>query len=424
MNSRHFILTPVGSSGDVHPYVGLGRILQQRGHEVSIISGPTFQKLIEASGASYVGIGTEEDFNRVTQDPDLWHPRRGLKVVLGIAARMMREGYDAIARIHQPGRSVLVGHGIAFHARVFEDKHHTPAATLHLAPAVFRSDHQQPVHLPGRDLSWMPRFMKRAMWWLVDKVFADPHMVPLLNRWRRELGLPGVSRVFRSWMHSPQRVIGLFPDWFGPPQPDWPAQLKLTGFPLFDEAGHHELDPSLEAFLQAGSPPIVFTPGSANRQADRFFAAGIEAARLLNRRALLLSRYPEQLPAKLPDHVLHLPYVPFSQVLPRCAAIAHHGGIGTCAQALAAGIPQLVMPLGFDQPDNVARLQRLGVGTFVVPSRFKGKRVADALRTLLDSGDVKTACATFARKVRDSHANERTCELLEAVGPSAGKPAG
>lgn len=392
-------------------------MLRQRGHDVTIVSGPTFKNLIEASGANYLGVGTEQDFDRITHDPDLWHPRRGLKVVLGITASMMRQGYDAIARIYQPGRSVLVGHGIAFHTRVFEDKHYAPAATLHLAPAVFRTEHQQPVHLPGRDLSWLPRFMKRGLWWLVDKVFADPHVVPMLNQWRKELELPAVSRVFRSWMHSPQRVIGLFPDWFGPPQPDWPAQTRLTGFPLFDEAGHHDLNPALESFLGAGSPPIVFTPGSANRQADRFFLAGIEAARLLKRRALLLTRYPEQLPAKLPDHVLHVSYIPFSQVLHRCAAIAHHGGIGTCAQALAAGIPQLVMPLGFDQPDNVARLQRLGVGDFVVPSRFKGKRVAHALRALLESSDVKAACEARALAIRNSDANEQTCELLESLLP-------
>ena len=88
-------------------------------------------------------------------------------------------------------------------------------------------------------------------------------IAPALNAYRAELGLAPVSRIFRSWIHSPQRVIGLFPEWFFPPQPDWPAQIRLTGFPLFDEAGLHPLDPGLDAFLAAGDPPIAFTPGSA-----------------------------------------------------------------------------------------------------------------------------------------------------------------
>ena len=68
----------------------------------------------------------------------------------------------------------------------------------------------------------------------------DPTVVPALNEWRRELGLPPVTRVFSDWIHSPQRVIGLFPDWFGNPQPDWPAAVRLTGFPLYDDSGTAE----------------------------------------------------------------------------------------------------------------------------------------------------------------------------------------
>lgn len=127
-------------------------------------------------------------------------------------------------------------------------------------------------------------------------------------------------------------------------------------------------------------------------------------------------KVPEQVPAELPAGVRHFPYVPFSQVLPRAAALAHHGGIGTSAQALAAGVPQLVMPMAHDQPDNAARLRRLGVAASVPRRRFRGPAVARALGELLDSKEVAENCASVAARLKGSRAVEQTCEAIEELG--------
>ena len=113
--------------------------------------------------------------------------------------------------------------------------------------------------------------------------------------------------------------------------------------------------------------------------------------------------------------IRHVSYAPFSQLLPRCAALVHHGGIGTCAQALAAGIPQLVMPMGFDQPDNAARLQRLGVGATLVPAKFTGPRVAQALTRLLDDPRVPGTCRKWSQAIGASRPIDETCDLLERL---------
>ena len=123
-------------------------------------------------------------------------------------------------------------------------------------------------------------------------------------------------------------------------------------------------------------PNCSMTPGSAMRHAQEFFAESVAACQRLGRRGLLLTRFAEQVPTDLPETIRHLEYVPFSRVLPRAAALVHHGGIGTTAQALAAGIPQLVMPLAHDQPDNAARLERLGVGRTIAPRRYRAARAA------------------------------------------------
>jgi len=415
--TAHFLLTPVGSSGDVHPFVGIGRALRERGHDVTMLTAEPFRRISEHAGLRFVATQSDDEFDRVTKDPDLWHSRRGTTVVFRALASGMRAHYTRIADACEPGRTVLVGHTLSFASRMFEEIHGTPSATIHLAPSVFRSDYQQPSYFPGRDPSVLPVWLKRTIWWMVDRWLIDPVIVPELNRWRRELGLEPVSRVLKAWLHSPCRVIGLFPEWFAAIQPDWPPQLRLLGFPLYDESGEHTFSPGLQAFLDGGSAPILFTPGSANRAAAPFFAAALDAMRRLGRRGLFLTRYPEQLPPSLGSDAWHEPYVPLSQILPRCAAIVHHGGVGTCAQGLSAGVPQLTMPLGFDQPDNTNRLWRLGVARWVHPKAFTGERVAGELATLVGDSGVAERCRHWAQEMRGRDPIAETCTILEALIP-------
>ena len=113
---------------------------------------------------------------------------------------------------------------------------------------------------------------------------------------------------------------------------------------------------------------------------------------------------------------MHAEYAPFSALLPRVAALVHHGGIGTCAQALAAGRPQLVMPMGFDQPDNAARLARLRVASALPPKRFTGASVARELDTLLGSDGVAGRAAEIARRFDGIDPVSQTCDLIEECG--------
>jgi UDP:flavonoid glycosyltransferase YjiC (YdhE family) len=261
----------------------------------------------------------------------------------------------------------------------------------------------------------VPRWYKRFQFWVADNVFIDRLLCPELNALRGELGLPPVRGIMRDWWNSPNGVIGLFPDWFAPPQADWPANASLTGFPLWDESDVSELPAGLEEFLAAGPPPIVFTPGSAMMHGRAFFAAAIEACRLLGRRGLLITKYADQLSAQLPANIAHFSFIPFSKVFPRAAAVVHHGGIGTCGQGLAAGVPQLIMPMSHDQPDNAARLARLGVAAELKPKHFHGPRVAVQLRKLIEDESVLLRCRTLAARIDAKAALAATCDRLESL---------
>jgi rhamnosyltransferase subunit B len=192
----------------------------------------------------------------------------------------------------------------------------------------------------------------------------------------------------------------------------------LTGFPLFDERGLTEPPADVLDFLDRDDPPVVFTAGSAMRQGHAFFAEAAKTCQLLGRRGLLVTRYPEQLSNLLPEGVRHCEYIPFSQLLPRAAALVHHGGIGTTAQALAAGIPQLIMPMSHDQPDNAARVERLGVGRSLRPKAFRAAAVGARLDSLLNSREVAARCQSVADKFKTSDPiGETCCAIEEMIGP-------
>jgi rhamnosyltransferase subunit B len=235
------------------------------------------------------------------------------------------------------------------------------------------------------------------MWWLVDRWLIDPKIVPALNRWRRELGLQPVSRVFKGWLHSPRRVIGLFPEWFAPIQPDWPPQLRLTGFPLYDEPDEHPLSAGLQTFLDAGSPPIRFTPWSANRVASQFFAAALEATRRLGRRALSLTRYPEQLPAVLGADSRHEPYVPFtcSAALRRDRAPRRHRNVCAGARRRSAAIDDAARVRSARQHD--AGVAARG-GALGAPARVPRRASRCGAGSLLDDSRVAERCGHGRRK--------------------------
>jgi UDP:flavonoid glycosyltransferase YjiC (YdhE family) len=417
------LLIPIGSHGDVHPFVGLGLALRGRGHDVTVLTFTYFEKTVRAAGLDFVGLPLTEDFDEGLKNPDLWHPRRAFTLVMQKSVLpYLRPIYDAVTERYVPGETVVVPGSLAFGARVAQDKLGIPTANVHLQPVLFRSEYHAPILPPTFMPDWLPRFAKRLQYRLANALVVEPVLTRGLNAFRAEVGLPPVHDIMGGWWHSPQRVVGLFPDWYGPPQPDWPPQVRLTGFPLYDEREVRPPSPELDDFLRAGEPPVVFTAGSAMRQGHGFFAEAAQACRLSGRRGILLTRFPEQLPARLPENVRHFAYVPFSQVLPRAAAFVHHGGIGTTAQALAAGVPHLVMPLAHDQPDNADRLRRLGVARVLPPARFRAPAVARALDDLLASADVAARCRDYAGRIRTARPLDEACRLIEELAGTDSLP--
>ena len=409
------LLPTLGSSGDVHPFIALGTALRARGHRATILTNPYFQDLIEAQGLEFLPVGRIEDVDSAIADPDLWHARRGFEVV---ARRVILPAIVEIYRLVESradSDTVIAASSISLGARIAQEKLGVRAASVHLQPTVIRSYVEQGMFGNVRISKSQPMWFKRAFFRLIDWAAIDRVIKRPLNEFRASLGLAPIDRVLDRWLHSPQCVIAFFPAWFAPPQSDWPPNTHQVGFPLWDGTGTVDAECGLREYLEGGAPPVLFTPGSAASTMQRYFRESVEAVRRLGVRAMLVTNFPEQLPRDLPSGMKAFGYVPFSDVLPHAALMVYHGGIGTLAQTIKAGIPHLVVPSAHDQFDNGWRIGQLGLGRCVPQTRYSAARAAREIDAILHDTRMRERCREWAARMDSSAALARACDLIETL---------
>jgi rhamnosyltransferase subunit B len=269
-----------------------------------------------------------------------------------------------------------------------------PRLTLHMQPALFRSVYECPVFM--EELAWLtraPRWIKRLFFALVDMLVWE-RVRRQLNVFRDAIGLPPLQSFFHDALHGAEGVAALFPRWFAAPQPDWPTRVRQFGFPIGSHA--RPLSDPLENFLKSGEPPLVWTHGSANFDIGHFQSRALEVSRELNLRCLLISL---DAPAAVSSNALHVAHARFEDLFPRCKAVVHHGGIGTTAKCIAAGVPQLIIPRSHDQPDNAQRVVKLGLGLALSYRHTETAQLAVTLRQLLASEPISARCREFQRRM-------------------------
>ena len=414
----NILLPTIGSAGDVHPMLELGLALQARGHTATVVTNPWFEKQARETGLGFIGMGTLEEAEAILSDERLWHPTKSFEFIAERAIIPNIERLYEIVREHRAANTIVAASGFCFGAQIAHEKLGVPLATVHLQPTMLRSNIGG--GMQGRIYvgEGMPRVVKRALFWLLDKMVIDRVLGPPINAVRAGVGLAPAGRIMKSYVHSPQLVMGLFPEWFAKPQPDWPPNTHLAGFVLHDASEQFPVGAEVDEFLATGAPPVVFTPGSAASTMAAFFRESVEACRITGNRAMLVTNFPEQLPRELPANVRAFSYLPFGKILPRCAALVYPGGIGTMAQATKAGIPHLVVPHAHDQPDNALRVEKLGLGRRIYPDKYNAERAAGLLREIVGSAEIRRRCAEYAGRIDSRAALERACGLIEGLGCS------
>lgn len=398
--STHYLIVTGGTAGDLYPFLSLGQALQACGHRVTFCSPAVFGAQITATGMGFVPTVDHETYAAVLNDPDVWNPEKAFEVIWRATRDKLASIHDLVASLPAEQRCVLLAHplGLPMCALARALRPQIPIVALYLAPSNLRSCHDPLMLGPLRIPRWVPQAWRRWLWARVEGKMIDPVAVPDINAARTRLGLPPVASFLDHLYQSGDFSVTLFPDWFAPLAPDWPTPMISGQFQLFEPSRASTISPELQAFLAQGSAPLVFTPGSGHRHADAYFAAAVAAAQKLGRRAVLVTSHRAQVPAVLPETVLWQEYVAFRDLLPHAALLVHHGGIGTTAEALRAGVPQLVVPFAHDQFDNGMRVELLGVGRSLHASRLNPRRLYRSLHALLDSDAVRQQAASVAAR--------------------------
>jgi rhamnosyltransferase subunit B len=411
------VVTTIGSLGDLHPFIALALELRHRGHHVIFATVENYQEKIEALGLEFHSIRPNtmnpEDPEMMALMMDL---KNGTKRVLGdYILGNLRVTYEDLMVVVKTA-DFLVAHEIIYAAPLLAEVLKLRWANALLSPGSFFSAYDPMVtpmypalaklRVLGPGVNrWVMKFAK-----LVTNSWGEP-----VHQMRRELGLKSIDNPIVGDKYSPYLVLALFSSVLGQSQPDWPENVLITGFTLYDGKREQVMVPELQAFLDAGEPPIVFTLGSAAvLTPGDFYAESTQAAKMLDRRAvLLIGKNPP--PENLPPSIVAFDYAPYSEIFPRACAIVHQGGVGTTSQGLRSGRPTIVMPYSHDQPDNADRLQRMGVSRTIPRQKYTATLVAKELRELLDNPSYAIKAAEIGRIVQPENGVKVACDAIEKL---------
>jgi UDP:flavonoid glycosyltransferase YjiC (YdhE family) len=414
------VMVTLGSWGDLFPFIDLGRELVARGNSAVVCSSAAHEDLVRSAGIEFRQIGRTVDFDDYRRHPEILSSRLG--GFSGLRAALDLFVFSQIDRLVDDlvtaagDADVVVAHPAHAAAPIAAEVVGLPLVTASVFPGLIPTRRWP----PGSDRAaavlgrWLgPSYNRLA--WQAARALCRRAFDPPSNDARRRVGLrPRRDNLLRATTTDSERVLVLASPRIISRPSDWPAHVELTGFTTWDNPGWAVSD-ELRRFLSEGPPVVLVTLGSSGAldPAD-FFAVTVAAARQLGRRVLVVAGpSADQVPEQT-DDVFVARLVPYSAVLPQCAAAVHHAGIGTAVQCWRAGVPQLVLPRAFDQPLTAALICGRHTG-LSVPWPPRLGRVRDALRQLLDDGLVRDHARALAAALGDEEGSKTAVDAIEKV---------
>jgi UDP:flavonoid glycosyltransferase YjiC (YdhE family) len=422
-SGKRIVLSTFGSFGDIHPYVAIALELKVRGHSPVIATSEVYREKMDAAGIEMFPVRPDmpsyDEPNEVSKmAEDLIQAKGGMEKVIELFTLRLDEVYEDLNAAVE-GADLLLTHPLPLVGPIVAQKRGLAWVSSILAPISFFSAYDPPVppQMPALHhlLKLSPvigRLFSTIAAYKLEKIMAPVYSL------RAKLGLPRGEQPLLQGQHSPNMVLALFSSVFGPRQPDWPANTRLTGFPFYDRRdyfGQTEMQPELSKFLDDGPPPLVFTLGSSAFWVARdFYRDSMKAAQALDQRALLLIGHGRNLPdGPLPEGFAAFEYAPFGEVLPRALAVIHQGGVGTTGQALRSGRPQLVLPHAHDQFDNASRVVRIGCGRTLARPRYNAETATRELKALLGNPDNFSRAADIGHTVQKENGAANAADAID-----------
>jgi rhamnosyltransferase subunit B len=402
----------------VSPYAQVALQLARRGRRVVFIGNEHYAGLFDGSAVDFVRVGTSDDHARLMSDFEVFDRRRkSAEQVFQAHYYPHLESFFAAtaAALRRDAHAMVIG-GEAGGAAAAEQ---AGAPYVHLAcspgTAPFARSRFDPQY-PERVLPpWLRRLARngrrRALLYAINRVIrrrghatASPSL-PVdhpLGRLRMRENL-SLTPSFR-----PRLALCMWPDWFASAQPDWPPFVRTTDFPFSSTPEARPRAAPREAM-------VVATTGSIAGSQTRFYGLVVDACRLLNIRAVLVTPHRDQLPHDLPDRIEWRAFAPFAELFSQASLVVHHGGIGTGALAIAAAVPQLVVPMRGDQFDNSYRFENLGVARLLSLSGMTPSTLAGIMSATMRSTRMQERCAQYQRRLADGSGITGTVDAIESA---------
>ncbi len=413
---RIVIIAP-GTRGDVQPYIALGKGLQSAGHTIRLVSHSNFESLVASYGLEFWSFGN--DVKDAVENSDMQALTEKGNFLL-LLAKMAKEAQREALRFAKGGllaaqgmEIVLSGLGGLFIGIAIAEKLNIPLVQAYVVP-----------FSPTREMSSV----------------LTPKLPPVLNRVSHQLTRQLMWQGFRSAdtiarkkvlnipaapllgpydsksIHNMPILYGFSPSVIPAPS-DWNDQTHITGFWFVDEADDWQPPASLLDFLQAGPAPIYIGFGSMSSRAPEQTAdLIIQALKLTNQRAILLSGWGGLQKANIPDSIFMIDSIPHSWLFPCVSAVVHHGGASTTAAGLKAGIPSVVIPFFGDQPFWGQRVAELGVGSKPIPRKqLTAERLANAIQEVVTNEDIRQRAAKLGKQIQTENGIESAVKIFNEL---------
>jgi rhamnosyltransferase subunit B len=416
--AKHIVITVFGSLGDLHPMMALALGLQARGHRVTIAASQIYQAKILGENIGFAPLGPELiSYEREVYD-ELFDRVRGPEILIRkYLLPSVKETAHSLRRLLE-NADFLINAPTVYAGPVVAEALKIPWASVALQPFIYFSAYDPPV-LPQLPITEHWRGLGAGFWkvfWRFLKNTSKTWPQEVYDL-RRELGVPDRGNPLFEGQYSPYLNLALFSPQVASIQPDWPQNTQITGFVFYDrmKPQEAELPAAIWEFLDAGEPPVVFTLGSSVVQTSTsFYEISIQAVKKLGCRAIFLAG-ENQPTLPMNDQMLWWDAVAYSELFPHAAAVVHQGGMGTTAQVMRAGKPMIIVPHGFDQQDNAARMKRLGVSRTLYPDHYRMPQVTRELKTLLQELSYMETAEQVRMVISREDGLETACNGIEAL---------
>ena len=405
----HVVVASFGSHGDFNPLLAIAGALVRRGVTVTFVANPFYERRVTSTGSRFVGAGTFLDiFAALSANPRyLSTGRGGLAIWKELAVPSIRDTYPAVRdAVRDVGATAVVSHVLSYGSIWAALETGVRNVVVTTTSSAWLSRHHPMVFANWR----APRVVQGALT-VALRGAGERLLRPVLRRLAVEIGVAKLPDI----LPPADLNLGVWPEWFRPPAPDDPPRARMCGF-VFDLVDASQpLPDDVESFLAAGDAPVVAGFGSAAslHAADRYRAVA-EACERLGRRCVLIG--PSAAAVTPAPNLMVVRSAPYARMFPAASAVVHHGGFGTCAEALRAGKPSLVTPFAFDQFDTAARLDDAGLGRWAVGTTNSGGAMAATLDSLLRDASVTAAARDAAAKIAAvPDGADRAAEFIAAL---------